>query len=105
LSVAFSFLHIGLCRILGLVVSSRRTESDKAIEIMVLRHQVRVLERQLHTRVRYRPADRAILAALSRLLSRGLWVPKMPSGLVRPLTSILGSMPCAGFWRSCSSGL
>src|SRR5208283_1425411 len=49
------------------------TESDKDIEIMVLRHQVRVLERQLHARVRYRPADRAILAGLSRLLSRDRW--------------------------------
>jgi hypothetical protein len=51
-------------------VSCRRGQSDKDIEIMVLRHQVRVLERQLHGRVRYRPADRAILAALSRLLPR-----------------------------------
>jgi hypothetical protein len=40
---------------------------------MVLRHQVRILERQLHARVRYRPADRAILAALSRLLPRTRW--------------------------------
>src|ERR1017187_8840201 len=40
---------------------------------MVLRHQVHVLERQLHTRVRYRPSDRAILAALSRLLPRSRW--------------------------------
>jgi transposase InsO family protein len=71
--VAFSLLYIGLCRFLGLVVSSRRTESDKEIEIMVLRHQVLVLERQLHARVRYRPADRAILAALSRLLTRDRW--------------------------------
>ena len=38
---------------------------------MVLRHQVRILERQLHDRVRYRPADRAILAALARLLPNG----------------------------------
>ncbi len=71
--MAFSLVYIGLCRILGLVVLSRRTESDKDIEIMVLRHQVRVLERQLHARVRYRPADRAILAGLSRLLSRDRW--------------------------------
>jgi len=40
---------------------------------MVLRHQMRVLERQLHGRVRYRPADRAVLAALSRLLPRSRW--------------------------------
>ena len=32
---------------------------------MVLRHQVRILERQLNVRVAYRPVDRAILAALS----------------------------------------
>ena len=68
--VAFSLLYVGLYRILGLVVSCRRGQSDKDIEIMVLRHQVRILERQLHRRVRYRPADRAILAALSRLLPR-----------------------------------
>ena len=40
---------------------------------MVLRHEVRVLERQLHGRVRYRTANRAILAALSRLLPRWRW--------------------------------
>ena len=49
---------------------------------MVLRHQVRVLERQLHTRIRYRPADRAILAAFCRLLCRDRW----QSFLVTPET-------------------
>src|ERR1035441_10959724 len=72
-AVAFSLFYVGLCRILGLVVSCRRGQSDKDIEIMVLRHQVRILERQLHRRVRYLPADRAILAALSRLLPRTRW--------------------------------
>jgi hypothetical protein len=79
--VSFSLLYFGLCRILGLVVSSRRTESDKDIEIMVLSHQVRVLERQLHARVRYRPADRAILAALSRARWRSFLV--TPDTLLR----------------------
>jgi len=49
------------------------TETDKDIEIMVLRHQVRILERQLNARVAYRPVDRAILAALSRLVPRRRW--------------------------------
>jgi len=40
---------------------------------MVLRHQVLILERQLNARVAYRPVDRAILAALSRLLARWRW--------------------------------
>jgi hypothetical protein len=62
-----------MCRLLGLVTSSRRSDSEKDIEIMVLRYQVRVLERQIHGHVRYRPVDRAILAALSRLLPRARW--------------------------------
>jgi hypothetical protein len=72
-AVAFSLLYISLCRILRLVLTSRRAGSDKDIEIMVLRHQVRVLERQLPARVKYRPADRAILVPLSRLLPRTRW--------------------------------
>jgi hypothetical protein len=63
--VAFTRCYLGLCRILGLLRSSRRTETDKDVEIMVLRQQVRILERQLNARVAYRPVDRAILAALS----------------------------------------
>ena len=71
--VAFSLVYLGLCRVLALVVSSRRCEADKDVELVVLRHQVRVLERQVHGRVRYRPVDRALLAALSRLLPRERW--------------------------------
>jgi transposase InsO family protein len=70
--VVFSLLYLGLCRIFDLVVT-RRTGRDKDIEILVLRHQVKILERQLHERLRYRPADRGLLAALSRLLSRARW--------------------------------
>jgi len=73
--VAFSLLYLGLCRSFGLIASVRRSESDKDIEIMVLRHEARILKCQLHARVRYRPADRAILAALSRSLRRIRWPP------------------------------
>jgi hypothetical protein len=72
-AVVLSLVYLGMCQLLGLAGSCRRSESDKDIEIMVLRHQVRVLERQLRARVRYRPADRAILAAPSRLLPRARW--------------------------------
>jgi putative transposase len=71
--VVFSLLYLAMCRLLGLIISSRRSESEKDAEIMVLRHQVRVLERRVRGRVRYRPADRAILAALSRCLPRARW--------------------------------
>lgn len=71
--VTFSLFYFGFCRILGLFVSCRRTDRERGVEIMVLRHQVHVLERQIHARVRYLPADRAIHAALSRLLPLLRW--------------------------------
>jgi hypothetical protein len=44
---------------------------DKDIEILALRHQLGVLQRQLgDTRVRFTPADRALLAALLHRLPR-----------------------------------
>ncbi len=70
--MVFSLLYLGLCRIFDLV-TARRSGRDKDVEILVLRHQVKILERQLHGRLRYRPADRALLAALSRLLPRDRW--------------------------------
>src|ERR1039458_1780882 len=71
--MALRLCYLVTCRIFGLLGSRRRTALDKDIELMVLRHEVRLLERQLHGRVRYRTTDRAILAALSRLLPRWRW--------------------------------
>src|SRR6266508_1704039 len=49
--------------------------SDRAkdTEILALRHQIMVLERQLHgAKVRFTPADRALLAALLHRLPRAV---------------------------------
>jgi hypothetical protein len=59
-------MYLRLCRVLALVVSCWRHDVDKDVELVVLRHQVRVLERQLHGRVRYRRAERALLGDFSR---------------------------------------
>ena len=57
--------------------------ADQA-ELLLLRHQVRVLERHVKV-VRWRQADRLVLAALSRRLLRPSW----PTLLVKPET-VLG---------------
>ena len=49
-----------------------RSTDAKEVEILVLRHQLTVLRRQ-HPRPRLQPQDRALLAALSRLLPRPRW--------------------------------
>ncbi|MFI0468299.1 integrase [Saccharopolyspora sp. 5N102] len=57
----------------------------KDIEILALRHQITVLERQLgKNRVRFIPSDRAFLAALLRQLPRNV-LRRLPL-LVRPDT-------------------
>jgi putative transposase len=49
-----------------------RGEAAKDLEILVLRHQLRVLRRQT-PRPRLEPADRVLLAAVSRVLPRSRW--------------------------------
>ena len=66
--MALSFLYIAFVRILQLARLSRGEQQDLTIEIVMLRHEVAVLRRQV-ARPALQPADRAVLAALSRLLS------------------------------------
>jgi transposase InsO family protein len=70
--VLLSFLYWSLRRLLELVVLRRRSEREKEIEILLLRQQLRVLERR-GARLQLTPADRALLAAFSRVLPRRTW--------------------------------
>jgi hypothetical protein len=70
--VVWSFAYLALRRVLELVLLCFRSAQAKEIEIPVLRHELAVLRRQ-HPRPRLQPTDRALLAALSRLLPRARW--------------------------------
>jgi hypothetical protein len=76
-----SFLYWALRRLLELMVLRFRSEGAKEIEILVLRHQLQVLRRQV-ARPHLAPHDRALLAACSRVLPKVRW----RSFLVRPET-------------------
>jgi putative transposase len=64
--------YLTLCRSIQLLALLARGDTAKDLEILVLRHQLAVLRRQA-PRPRFEPADRALLAAVSRVLPRARW--------------------------------
>jgi hypothetical protein len=73
--------------VLELVVLRLRPERSKELEILVLRHQLHVVQRQV-ARPRLRPVDRPVSAALSRSLPRPAWA----SFFVSPVTLCVGTV-------------
>ena len=78
-------LLYGLARVLiDLLATSRKDQAELQAEVLALRRQVQVLERQIK-RVHWNPGDRLIMAALRKHLPRSAWARL----LVRPET-VLG---------------
>ena len=76
-----SLCYVVLQRVLQLVCLRFRSTASTELEIIVLRHELAVLRRQVR-RPAFRSADRLFLAAASRMLPRGSW----SSFLVTPAT-------------------
>jgi putative transposase len=71
-AMSASLIYLLLRQALQMLTRLSRDGGAKDVEILVLRHQVAVLRRQVH-RPDLQPADRVVLAVLSRLLPRPHW--------------------------------
>jgi len=63
--------YLGITTTVAMLRLLPRSDRDKDVEILVLRHQLAVPQRQLDgRRIQFQPADRALLAALLHRLPR-----------------------------------
>jgi len=70
--VVLRFVYVLARRVLEVVLLRFRSRGYQELEIMVLRHELAILRRQV-TRPELRDADRVLLAAASRILPRARW--------------------------------
>src|SRR5215831_13431743 len=69
-------LYLMFVRLARWMALLARSSASKDAELLVLRQEVAVLRRQ-HPRPRLDWADRAVLAVLTRLLPRPLWLSRL----------------------------
>ena len=91
--MSLRFAYLPVLRVFGWLALLARSDRAKDAEILMLRHQVAVLQRQAGT-PKLSWADRAILSALARLL---------PSGHLRQLHLIIPRAPCCAGTRPWSA--
>ena len=77
----FALVYLLLRRVVQLIGWAGQRTVDTEVEVVVLRHQLKVLKRQVG-RPRFRRRDRLFMAAMSRALPRVRW----SSFVVRPQT-------------------
>jgi len=82
--VVGSLIYSLLRAVLEVLVTSRTDQAKLQAEVLVLRRQVQVLERQIK-RVHWRPGDRMVLAALRERIPRSGW-----AGLLVKPETVLG---------------
>jgi putative transposase len=69
--VLLRLAYLGVTNALAMLRLLPMSDRAKDVEILALRHQITVLERQLNgQKIRFAPADRALLAALLHRLPR-----------------------------------
>jgi hypothetical protein len=69
--VLFRHLYLPMARLFGWLALLTRNDTSKDVEILVLRHEIAILRRQV-ARPKPHWADRAVIAALARLLAATL---------------------------------
>src|SRR5687767_3928275 len=79
-----SILYALVCLVVDLVLVRCRHDAARDVELLALRHEVRVLRRTAK-RSRWRPGDRLVLTILNRRVPRPSWslFPIRPETLLR----------------------
>jgi putative transposase len=86
--MALRLLYLSFCQLFGWLALLTRRSATNNVELLVLRHEVAVLHRQV-TRPRLDWGARAVLGGLARRLPRYVW----RGFLVQPTTLLDGPRP------------